>query len=346
MRIANGLMAAQDQGHDLRPARLIGCERHLPDTGGVLIDFDLSGGAVLLGHAHPQVEAAASTGSAEPSAVASALQDLVPGAEDVRFVAEEAHALPAALAAARRLTGRRRAVAWQTRPMPLQELDDLAALVVDTLGATAEDMAGARRLADAMGVPLIFDEGVSSFRVHARGVQGLTGVQPDLAVYGASISNGRPLGAIAGRAGLIDAIQPEDLTQPRAESLAAAHATLSILAANPIADRLTQLGQALIETVAGLGSRAASDPYFKLGGQAVLPTPYFATPQTEGLWLKEMRARGVYVFGPHGLCAAHNERHIELICLAYASLLPIIAATGMLGVLRASNAGQTEKGGR
>ena len=40
---------------------------------------------------------------------------------------------------------------------------------------------------------LVFDEGLSGFRVHERGVQGLSGVTPDLSVFGAQLANGRAL---------------------------------------------------------------------------------------------------------------------------------------------------------
>jgi hypothetical protein len=193
-------------------------------------------------------------------------------------------------------------------------------------------------MADAMGAPLIFDEGVSAFRVHAGGAQALGGIIPDLSIHGAAVANGRPLGVIAGRRELVDAIDPAALTAGRPDSLAACAATLTHLAEHPVADRLSTLGGELCRRVADIGRRSASDRFFRLGGHPTLPTPLFAAPQLEGLWLKEMARRGLVVFGPHGLCAAHEERHIEVLAGVYSDLLPLMVATGLLGsMLRRSD---------
>src|SRR5689334_9303634 len=102
------------------------------EAGSARIDFDMGGGSILLGHAHPRVEAAVSAHRApetNEAIAAEALAELAPCAESARFCAEESHALPAAIGAARRLTGRRRAVVFSDLAAPL-DLDDLAAVVV------------------------------------------------------------------------------------------------------------------------------------------------------------------------------------------------------------------------
>ncbi len=55
-------------------------------------------------------------------------------------------------------------------------------------------------------VPLIFDEVVTGFRVHPGGIQGLTGIQADLATYGKACGGGMPIGIVAGAARLMDAL--------------------------------------------------------------------------------------------------------------------------------------------
>lgn len=316
-----------------RPVRVRAQGCRLWDSEGVVrIDFDMAGGAVLLGHAHPRIEAAVAERQADADRVASGLKALIPCAEAVRFCAEESQALPAALDGARRATGRRRVAVWRSDG-PFGGVDDLAALVVDPLGADPADLACARRTADAAGAVLVFDEGASSFRVDARGAQGLSGVTPDLAVFGAAIANGRSLGAVAGRADLVRALDADDLPQPQAASLAAAAATLDILAAHPVAPHLRVLGAELQAEVAALTERVGAGRLFTLAGDPSLPTPLFAAPELEGLWLREMAARHLVVVGAHALSAAHDEPEMARLIDAYAALIPAIAAKGMVEAL-------------
>ncbi|MEV6823789.1 aminotransferase class III-fold pyridoxal phosphate-dependent enzyme [Amycolatopsis sp. NPDC051102] len=63
-----------------------------------------------------------------------------------------------------------------------------------------------RELTHASGTKLIFDEMVTGFRCHPAGVQGLYGIEADLATYGKIVGGGLPLGVIAGRGGVMDAI--------------------------------------------------------------------------------------------------------------------------------------------
>lgn len=314
-----------------RGARLRAAGCRLWDVDGdERIDFDMAGGSALLGHSHPVVESAVADGAPAEGAAEAALAALLPGSCAVRFCAEESQALPAAIDAARRVTGRRRAAVWEVGAGAYGGVDDLAAIVVDPLGAEPSDLAAVRRAADAAGAVLIFDEGVSAFRVHEFGAQGLGGVTPDLAVFGSALANGRAIGAIAGRPHLTFALDPEDLPAPSTPSLAAAAATLRLLAIDPVAPRLRVLGAELQAEVARLARAAGADRLFALDGDPSLPTPLFARPQIEGLWLRGMAGRGFVVVGPHALSAAHGEPEVAALIAAYAALLPKFAEDGRL----------------
>jgi glutamate-1-semialdehyde 2,1-aminomutase len=303
--------------------RASGCR--LWDADGMeRLDFDMAGGSALLGHAHPAIEAAVAAGSATCHDAAAALSALLPRAPRVRFTAEEAQALPAAIDAARRLTGRHRAAVWDAGAGVFGGAGDVAAIVVDPLGVAPAELVAARADADACGAVLIFDEGVSGFRVHERGAQGLSGVTPDLAVFGAQISNGRALGAIAGAPALIDALNDHDLAPPRADAIAAAAATLTLLARAPVAARLCVLGAELQAEVSRLAQACTASRSFALAGDPALPTPLFGAPWLEGLWLREMAARGLKVVGPHALSASHDEPELALLIAAYARILPLM----------------------
>lgn len=69
-------------------------------------------------------------------------------------------------------------------------------------------LAGLRELCTRHGAVLIFDEVMTGFRVGPQGVQGLTGVRPDLTTLAKVIGGGMPVGAFGGRADLMAHIAP------------------------------------------------------------------------------------------------------------------------------------------
>ncbi|MGI5117943.1 MupA/Atu3671 family FMN-dependent luciferase-like monooxygenase [Marinactinospora thermotolerans] len=56
------------------------------------------------------------------------------------------------------------------------------------------------------GSVLLFDEMLTGFRPHLQGARGFFGVEPDLATYGKALGGGFPIGAIAGRAAIMDGV--------------------------------------------------------------------------------------------------------------------------------------------
>ncbi|MEE8144925.1 MAG: aminotransferase class III-fold pyridoxal phosphate-dependent enzyme [Kiloniellales bacterium] len=90
--------------------------------------------------------------------------------------------------------------------------DDLAAIIVEgvqrIIFAKPEFLAGLRRLCDEAGIVLIFDEVVTGFRLALGGAQEYFGVLPDLAAYGKIVGGGGPLGCVAGRAEILDCVNP------------------------------------------------------------------------------------------------------------------------------------------
>src|SRR5439155_19835571 len=63
---------------------------------------------------------------------------------------------------------------------------------------------GLRSLCDRYGVVFVLDEVKTGFRHALGGYQSIEGVRPDLSVFGKAIANGYPLGAIGGRAEIMD----------------------------------------------------------------------------------------------------------------------------------------------
>jgi len=67
---------------------------------------------------------------------------------------------------------------------------------------------GLRDLCTRHGAVLIFDEVMTGFRAGPQGVQGLTGIKPDLTTLAKVIGGGMPVGAFGGRADLMANIAP------------------------------------------------------------------------------------------------------------------------------------------
>ena len=65
-----------------------------------------------------------------------------------------------------------------------------------------------RRLCDASGALLVFDEVITGFRVARGGAQELYDVRPDLTILGKIVGGGLPLAAFGGRAEIMDQLSP------------------------------------------------------------------------------------------------------------------------------------------
>jgi glutamate-1-semialdehyde 2,1-aminomutase len=67
---------------------------------------------------------------------------------------------------------------------------------------------GLRRVCDAEGIILLFDEVITGFRVAYGGAQELYGIQPDLTCLGKIIGGGLPVGAYGGKRVIMEKVAP------------------------------------------------------------------------------------------------------------------------------------------
>lgn len=93
--------------------------------------------------------------------------------------------------------------------------DQIACVIVEPIAGnmnlvrpTPEFLPGLRRLCTQYGAVLIFDEVMTGFRVGPQGVQGLTGITPDLTTLAKIIGGGMPVGAFGGRADIMTCVAP------------------------------------------------------------------------------------------------------------------------------------------
>ncbi|MEU1018903.1 MupA/Atu3671 family FMN-dependent luciferase-like monooxygenase [Streptomyces sp. NPDC005898] len=93
-----------------------------------------------------------------------------------------------------------------------RQAGEIAAVVVEPVQSRHPSLRPAafvrrlRELTARHGIVLLFDEMLTGFRPAPRGAQELYGVTPDLATYGKLLGGGFPIGAIAGRADIMDGI--------------------------------------------------------------------------------------------------------------------------------------------
>ena len=111
-----------------------------------------------------------------------------------------------------------------------------------------------RALATDKGVPLIFDEVGTGFRLALGGAQEFYGVTPDLATLGKGLGSGYPIGAVAGNGALMGYLDPASPDDGRVFSLGSFHGNaVSAAAGVATIERLRQSG--VYEHLASYGDR-------------------------------------------------------------------------------------------
>lgn len=92
---------------------------------------------------------------------------------------------------------------------------DIAAIIVEPIAGnmgmvlpTPEFLSGLRALCDTYNAVLIFDEVMTGFRVALGGAQAIYNVTPDLTTLGKIIGGGMPVGALGGKACIMDYLAP------------------------------------------------------------------------------------------------------------------------------------------
>lgn len=203
-----------------------------------------------------------------------------------------------------------------------------------------------RRMCDAHGALLIFDEVISGFRVGRGGAQGLYGVRPDLTCLGKIVGGGLPLGVYGGRADIMSKVAPEGPVYQAGTlsgnplAAAAGLATLRKLDAAAY-DRLERQGRRLGD---GLGAAVAATKVparvQRLGSAFTLffideAVTDFATAKRAnatryGQFFHQMLERGIYL-PPAQLEAgfvslAHSEADVDRFVTAAEDALRAVAA--------------------
>jgi glutamate-1-semialdehyde 2,1-aminomutase len=292
--------------------------------GNEYIDYVLSWGPLVLGHAPPPVVDALAetmqrgTSFGIPTGLELRLAELVqarmPHVEMLRFVSSGTEATMSALRVARAATGRDlllkfegcyhghadsflvragsgvatlglpnspgvpEALAALTLTAPYNDVDAVEALmrthgdriaavivepIVGNAGFIAPDagfLPALRRLCDAHGVLLIFDEVMTGFRIAYGGAVERFGVTPDLTTLGKVIGGGLPVAAYGGRRELMARVAPSGPVYQAGTlsgnplAMAAGIATLGALTRD-VHDGIARRTRALVEGMCGIAAR-------------------------------------------------------------------------------------------
>jgi glutamate-1-semialdehyde 2,1-aminomutase len=240
--------------------------------GREYLDFVCSWGALILGHAHPNVVAAiadqsrlgTSYGMTSPLEIelGEKIARAIPSIERIRFVSSGTEATMSAIRVARGFTKRDLilkfeggyhghadsflseagsglatlnisstpgvpdALAQLTLNAPYNDVaaveqifkahaEKIAAVIVEPVAANmgvvppgSGFLENLRRITQADGALLVFDEVITGFRMAYGGAQNLYGVKPDLTVLGKIIGGGLPVAAYGGRREIMELIAP------------------------------------------------------------------------------------------------------------------------------------------
>ncbi|KKJ77346.1 hypothetical protein WH95_09720 [Kiloniella litopenaei] len=119
-----------------------------------------------------------------------------------------------------------------TKEILIGNINEIAGVLMEPLQRCTPPvpgfLEGIRALCDTYGIPLIFDEVVTGFRLAYGGAQEKYGVIPDLVAYGKALGGGYPIGAFGGRADIMDHVNEHYIGQDNYVWMA------STLGGNPI----------------------------------------------------------------------------------------------------------------
>lgn len=193
-----------------------------------------------------------------------------------------------------------------------------------------------RELTSEHGTVLVFDEVINGFRFGFHGYAKLVGVQPDLTTLGKIIGGGLPVGAVVGRAEIMERLAPLGKTYQAGTmagnpvALAAGIATLSELRTGAPYRHLEALGGLMDAAVAEKKNRAFRMvrvgslfwPYYSLHGaiptqaEKIAPEAVAGFKSRYGQWLEAGFYLPPSAYEVGFLSAAHSPDDVERLVAA------------------------------
>lgn len=308
----------------------------------------------------------------------------LPGAQMAALFKTGSEATTAALRIARAATGRKRVMrcgyhGWHDWCLPLEHFvpggldEQVLEIAPRNLGAfeaaiaeppgvaaviVAPEMilptdagAFARLLATTHrhGAVFVLDEVKTALRIKPGSFQEYVGIEPDMTTLSKALGNGWPIAAVVGKRDVMKhgaGLHLSATYHGETAAIAAALATLEFIDSHPVAEKVWELGQRLID---GLNAAAARHKIEAVAfGEPLPPMPFlkFTSPdpalneRQKTTFYREMLARGVLLHPRHlwFVSYAHSaediERTLELADAAFeasAGVTPVASPPSTLG---------------
>ena len=227
--------------------------------------------------------------------------------------------------------------------------DDIAGIILEPYPANVglifpKDgyLQGLRDLCSKNGSVLIFDEVMTGFRVSAGGVQTKEGITPDLTTLGKIIGGGLPVGALGGKAEIMDHLAPEGPVYQAGTlsgnplAMAAGIAALELLKDGSAYERLDRLGKQVQQAIqSAINEKGIPAQIHQVGSMFCL---YFTDTPVENLedasntdterfnsYFHKCLDLGVYIppskYEGNFISTAHENAAIETACEVFAKAL-------------------------
>jgi len=236
-------------------------------------------------------------------------------------------------------------------------IDDIAAVIIEPVQSRHPELRPVdfvrdlRAITAQGGAALVFDEVVTGFRTHARGMQGVWGIQGDMATYGKVVGGGMPIGVLAGDARFMDALDGgawaygDDSAPQVAPTFFAGtfvRHPLVVAAVDAVLDHLETSGDQLWDTTAARTAALATRMNAALAARGlpdlvVQYSSWFVIQATQHdpratLLYALMRLEGVHVLD--GFCGflttVHGDAECDRIATAFETALDQLQAVGIL----------------
>jgi glutamate-1-semialdehyde aminotransferase len=196
-------------------------------------------------------------------------------------------------------------------------------------GPASGFLEGVRKLATQIEAALIFDEITSGWRMATSGMHRIYGVDPDLAVFGKTMSNGIPMAAVIGRAAIMDYAQRTFISSSYwTERLGptAAVAALKKHRRENVGQYLTDVGIQVQEA----WKKTAQQAGLKINVTGIPPLAsfnldYANTPALLTLFIQEMLDRKILASDRFYANFRHEEKHLKRYFKAVHEVFHILA---------------------
>lgn len=306
--------------------------------------------------------------------VAEKLVDVIPSAEMVRFSKNGSDVTAAAIKIARAVTKRDMVLCWgyhgfqdwyigttdraggipeavkaltinfdYNDPEGLRQLfakysGRVAAVIMEPVIAEKPKdgfLAEVKKITHDNGALLIFDEMISGFRFAMGGAQEYFKVTPDLSAFGKGITNGMPLGVLAGKKEYMRLLEGNVFLSstyaPEALTLAAASAVIDFYKANNVIDALWKKGAYLAENYSMILKEYQLEEHVSLAGYPVRlminlhSTDGIQNYKLASLYQQEMIAQGVLCWsGLTNFSYSHTDDDLKYVVGAFSKTCKVI----------------------